>query len=131
MNLFESIADRRIADARRAGLFDDLPGRGKPIADLGRERPPGWWAMRVVRTERDKMRFEGLKDHLERAMPGLWRLQSEDQVVTRVCELNRTISEHNAATTFERVQPLSVEDTVRRWRGLRRPPVTNVGSLHR
>lgn len=123
MNLFESIADRRIGEARRAGFFDDLPGRGKPIADLGRERPPGWWAMRVVRTERDKVKFEDLKAEIDGAMPALWRLPTEGEVVARVIELNQAVSVHNAATTYQRMPMLSVEDTVGRWRGLGRPSI--------
>lgn len=125
MNLFESISDRRIGEARRAGYFDDLPGKGKPIADLGRERPPGWWAMRVVRTERAKMRFEDLKAEIDRSMPALWRLPSEDQVVARVDELNQAISAHNAVTTYHRLSLLSNEDTVRRWQELRRRLTTD------
>jgi hypothetical protein len=58
MTLSETIADRRIAAARVAGLFDDLPGKGKPIPDLHLERAPGWWAARWVKTEREKMRSE-------------------------------------------------------------------------
>ncbi|PWV63534.1 DnaJ family domain-containing protein [Plasticicumulans acidivorans] len=31
-DLFERIVEERIAEARRAGAFDDLPGTGKPLA---------------------------------------------------------------------------------------------------
>ncbi len=57
--MHEAIADRRIQEAREAGLFDDLPGRGRPIADLGQERPAGWWATRLINEERTKVRDEG------------------------------------------------------------------------
>lgn len=56
MGVSETIADRRILEARAAGMFDNLPGKGKPIPDLGTERPPGWWAARLVKTEQDKLR---------------------------------------------------------------------------
>jgi hypothetical protein len=60
MDIIDSIADRRIRAGRAAGLFDDLPLAGKPIPDLDRERPPGWWATRLVEQERSKLRAEGL-----------------------------------------------------------------------
>lgn len=121
MGLFESIADRRIREARRAGLFDNLPGAGKPIADLGRERPAGWWANRVVREERDKAAFEDLDGLIKKAMPSLWRLKSEREVAERVAELNALIDGYNAKTTFQRRNRLDEHDVVGRWRELRRP----------
>ena len=119
MNLFESIADRRIGEARRAGYFDNLPGKGKPIADLDRQRPAGWWGTRIVRTERDKLRHETLVEDLRRAMPPLWRLETEAEVMAEVDRLNTLIGSHNAATTFRTIAPLSPADTVGRWRSVR------------
>ena len=58
MNLFETIADRRIREGREQGLFDNLALAGKPIPDLGTERKPGWWAARLVREERERARRE-------------------------------------------------------------------------
>ncbi len=58
MGAFETIAERRIEAGRKAGLFDNLAGAGKPIPDLGRERPPGWWALRVAAEEREALRAE-------------------------------------------------------------------------
>ncbi|MFW6772915.1 DUF1992 domain-containing protein [Nocardioides sp. CPCC 205120] len=37
--------------ARDRGDFDDLPGYGKPIADLGVEHDPDWWVKRLVERE--------------------------------------------------------------------------------
>lgn len=58
VDIIESIADRRIRAARAAGLFDNLAGKGRPIADIDTERPPGWWADRVVREERSILEVE-------------------------------------------------------------------------
>ena len=52
VDAFETIADRRIREGREAGLFDGLAGAGKPLPDLDRQRPPGWWAARLVARER-------------------------------------------------------------------------------
>jgi len=59
MDFIEAIVDRRIREARAAGLFDNLTGRGKPIPDIDSERPPGWFAARLVKQERDLLRAEG------------------------------------------------------------------------
>lgn len=116
MSLFESIADRRIREARVAGYFDDLPGKGRPIPDLDRERPPGWWASRAVKTERDKMRFEALTAELRSAMPSLWRLPAQDEVMTEVEELNDRIRAYNKATSFQPIDLLDPPVMLHRWR---------------
>ena len=120
VGLFESIADRRIQEARRAGLFDNLPGAGKPIADLGRERPPGWWASRVVTEERNKMRYEELDRQIKRAKPTLWRLGSEELLRDAVRDLNEQIVAYNSRTTFQQHAALDPDEVVQTWRDLRR-----------
>ena len=120
VGLFESIADRRIQEARRAGLFDNLPGAGKPIADLGRERPPGWWASRVVTAERDQLRYEELDGQIKRAKPTLWRLDSEELLRAAVHDLNEQIIAYNTRTTFQQHDALDPQDVVRTWRDVRR-----------
>lgn len=119
MGLFETIADRRIAEARAAGLFDDLPGKGKPIADLGTERPAGWWANRAVKTERDKIRHEELTEHVRRLMPQLWRLDHEADLVAEVTAVNQEIAEYNRRTIYVPIEPLDQDQTAQRWRGVR------------
>lgn len=119
MGLFETIADRRIREARASGLFDDLPGKGKPIPDLDTERPAGWWANRVVKTERDKLRHEELTKTLRQLMPGLWRLETEAELAVEVAAANERIAEYNSRTSFVQVTPLDLEDAVRTWRGVR------------
>ncbi|MDF2920255.1 MAG: hypothetical protein K0S70_4473 [Microbacterium sp.] len=41
-----------IQQAIRRGEFDDLPGAGKPLPDLGRQHDPDWWIRRKIETER-------------------------------------------------------------------------------
>lgn len=38
--------------ARDRGEFDDLPGYGKPIRDLGSDHDPDWWLKRLVEREK-------------------------------------------------------------------------------
>lgn len=120
MNVIETIADRRILQARADGLFDNLPGAGKPLPDLHRERPAGWWAARVARAERSKLRADTLKDELRAAMAAVWRMESELDVRTRVGELNEQIEEYNRLTTLDEWPPLDVGQVLQRWRDVRR-----------
>ncbi|KRA25250.1 molecular chaperone DnaJ [Microbacterium sp. Root61] len=40
-----------IQQAIRRGEFDDLPGAGKPLPDLGDHHDPDWWIRRKIQTE--------------------------------------------------------------------------------
>ncbi|MEM7276365.1 MAG: DnaJ family domain-containing protein [Actinomycetota bacterium] len=121
MGIHETIADRRIREAREAGFFDDLPGAGRPIPDLHLERPPGWWAMRVVAEERDRTRREDLERELSVARAGWWRLPAEESVLQAVARWNESIDDHNrrtddrAADRLPRLDPAAV---IARWRDL-------------
>lgn len=127
MDAFETIADRRIAAAREAGLFDDLALRGRPIPDLDRQRPPGWWASRLIKRERSILRAEELDRELQLAMPGLWRLESEEQVAARVAELNERIDDHNRISTWERRDRISPDHVLHQWRRFRGPETPSSG----
>lgn len=41
-----------IQQAIRRGDFDDLPGAGKPLPDLGGSHDPDWWIRRKIETEK-------------------------------------------------------------------------------
>ncbi len=43
--------DLQIRQAMERGDFDDLPGAGKPIADLGDTHDPDWWLKKLVERE--------------------------------------------------------------------------------
>lgn len=44
--------DLQVQRAVERGDFDDLPGAGKPIEDLGTTHDPDWWLKRFVERER-------------------------------------------------------------------------------
>lgn len=46
-----SWVDQQVRVAMAKGEFDDLPGAGKPIPDLGTEHDPDWWVKRLVERE--------------------------------------------------------------------------------
>ncbi|WP_305706766.1 DUF1992 domain-containing protein [Nocardioides sp.] len=43
--------DLQLQQAMARGDFDDLPGLGKPIEDLGAEHDPDWWVKKLVERE--------------------------------------------------------------------------------
>ncbi|HET9168421.1 MAG TPA: DUF1992 domain-containing protein [Actinospica sp.] len=48
---FESALDRQIRAAEERGEFDDLPGKGKPLASESVPYRPDWWVNQVVQRE--------------------------------------------------------------------------------
>ncbi len=43
--------DQQIRIAMAKGEFDNLPGQGKPIKDLGSEHDPDWWLKKLIERE--------------------------------------------------------------------------------
>src|SRR3978361_673076 len=39
----DGIVERQIRDAQQRGLFDNLPGAGRPLGDIGGRRDEDWW----------------------------------------------------------------------------------------
>lgn len=46
----ESLVDRQIREAAERGSFDDLPGRGEPLADRG-PYDEDWWLKQIAKRE--------------------------------------------------------------------------------
>ncbi|NYG59159.1 hypothetical protein BJ980_002082 [Nocardioides daedukensis] len=44
--------DLQVQEAMARGEFDDLPGAGKPIKDLGEHHDPDWWLKKLVEREK-------------------------------------------------------------------------------
>lgn len=109
MRAVDAIVERKIAAAREDGYFDNLPGAGKPIADLGEHRPAGWWGERFAKKERHQMLRDELAHSIRRSIPAMQRAAGDDQAA-RVAEMNARIDGYNRITT---VTPLPrVEATV-------------------
>ena len=113
--------DLQIQQAMARGEFDNLPGYGKPIKDLGATHDPDWWLKRLVERERISVLPPSLqirKDDLELA--GLLDgLASEAMVRKEVEDFNDRVAK-------ARIQPLGgppmitqmrdVDATVEAWR---------------
>jgi hypothetical protein len=46
-----SWVDQQLRVAMAKGEFDNLPGAGKPIRDLGPEHDPDWWVKKLIERE--------------------------------------------------------------------------------
>lgn len=118
----ETWVDLQVRRAMERGDFDDLPGAGKPIADLGREHDPDWWVKRLIKREQ-----------LSGVLPPALQLRKEDaeldERLDRLAaesEVRREVEEFNARVIKARyspqdgpplvTQPRDVETTVRGWR---------------
>lgn len=47
---FETLVDKQIREAAERGAFDDLPGRGQPLADIG-PYDEDWWLKQIAKRE--------------------------------------------------------------------------------
>jgi len=47
-----AIVETAIQQAIRRGEFDNLPGAGKPLENLGNPNDPDWWIRRKIETEK-------------------------------------------------------------------------------
>ncbi|NYF16966.1 hypothetical protein HDC37_001791 [Microbacterium sp. AK009] len=84
--------DVAIEQAIRRGDFDDLPGAGKPLPDLGRAHDPNWWIRRKI--EREQLTGLG---------PPALTLRVEDAELTgRLDALSREEDVREAVEDFNR-----------------------------
>ena len=124
---FESWIDRQVREANERGEFDNLPGAGKPLGDLGRPgEDPDWWARRKL-----------AKEDLRGAMPGPLAVRREKQDIAQtladvrdeataraiVDDLNQRIKQSNltrVGNTPVITGLLDVEQVLAEWRSRRR-----------
>lgn len=114
--------DQQIRVAMARGEFDDLPGAGKPIKDLGAQHDPDWWIKRLI--EREK---------ITGVLPPALQLRKDDAELdarldrhTAESEVRRELEEFNARVMKARYTPVDgpplitmprdVEDEVAAWR---------------
>lgn len=115
-------AEERLAQAAANGELD-APDRlkGKPIADLDRPRPPGWWADQFVARERSHDRRATAEKEAAVARAGFWRCDDLDALRTSVAMANAAIDHANLnLIEADRLDRFDVDDIVERWRRLRR-----------
>jgi len=122
---WESWIEQQIREAREAGLFDNLPGAGKPLASLAEGYDPLWWVKQLVQREKISVLPPSLEmlRKVESEMVAVWKLGDEAKVRSRILALNREIAKVNARSTEgppTRLGPLDLEAIVAEWRARRK-----------
>jgi hypothetical protein len=123
---WETWIEQQIREAREAGLFDNLPGAGKPLASLAEGYDPLWWVKQLVQREKISVLPPSLEllRKVESEMAAIWQLADEAKVRSRILALNREIAKVNARATEgppTRLGPLDVDQIVAEWRARRAP----------
>ncbi len=84
----EGWVEHQVQEAIRRGVFDNLPGAGKPIPDLGDTHDPDWWIKRLVERE-----------NITGVLPAALQLRKDDAGLD--AELDRCSSESEARELVE------------------------------
>ena len=121
---FPSWIDQQIADAERRGVFDDLPGKGKPLnlKPTGGDYGDAW--------VRDYARREGvqpdeflptplrLRREIEQLTEVVGEFRSEEEIREVAGEINRRIVEWRRIPVGPpvHVRLVNADDLVARWR---------------
>jgi hypothetical protein len=118
---FQTWVERRIREATERGEFDNLPGAGKPIADLDKPHDELWWVRQKLR--RENLTYLpasiALRKEAEGALLAAARAGSEQEVRRIVADINAKIVEGNrkaASGPPPNLVPFDVERVVRGWR---------------
>ncbi|HRE30188.1 MAG TPA: DUF1992 domain-containing protein [Anaerolineales bacterium] len=126
--MFDRIVERLLEAAQAEGTFDNLPGRGRPLALDGDENDPDWAAQRLLKhngarppwLEEDLAIREALEDaraQLLRAAtfarsrtgaPAAWQ-GSVARFRERASDLNRRIRDYNLSVPLDRLQRLRID----------------------
>ena len=118
---WESFIEQQIREAMEEGAFDNLEGKGQPIADLGRQYDPDWWAKKLI--EREKVSLTppalALRRTVEQTLERLPQMRDETQVRRALEAVNAQIRKLNATVAegpSTNLAPLDIEAIVREWR---------------
>ncbi|MCU1399705.1 MAG: hypothetical protein JWN62_2814 [Acidimicrobiales bacterium] len=120
MSYIDLIVERQIAEAIARGEMDGGPLQGKPLADIGSERLPGWWAARTLSRERSAERRREADIELTRRRNALWAAESRSRLIDLVAETNAWIDSVNATMQpIDAIPPLVLHDCEDAWTELR------------
>ena len=121
---WETWIEAQIRVAKEQGAFDNLPGAGKPLPNIGDEYDPDWWVKQLVKREEVSVLPPSLEllRKVERELAAIEKLDDEATVRRRVAALNAEIAKVNR-TVMEgpptRLGTLNVDKVVARWRRAR------------
>ena len=121
---WETWIEAQIRVAREQGAFDNLPGAGKPLPNLGQEHDPLWWVKQFLQREQISILPPSLEllRKVEKELAAIEKLRDEVTVRHQVAALNVEIAKVNA-TVMEgpptRLSTLNVDKIVALWRRTR------------
>jgi hypothetical protein len=131
MERWESPVERAIREAQERGEFDNLPGSGKPLRNLGSPDvdDPDWWVKGLV--EREQLDLTAamppalaLRKEAATFPESLLDLRAEESVRAVLEDFNHRVKVDRLRPAVGNLPPLlartvDVEDLVARWRDLR------------
>jgi len=114
---FDSWIEQLIREAQAKGVFDELPGAGKPLPGLDEPYDPMWWVKRKLRDEKLSLLPDALQIRLEldRAFEARTKAELREALQglnQRIAALNSRVTE-GPPTTLALV---AIEGVVLRWR---------------
>lgn len=116
----ERAVEERLAQAARNGELAAPHLEGKPLDDLDRQRPQGWWAERFVERELSHDRRVRAEADAAAARAGFWRTATADELQAAVAAANAAIARANVnLLPADRLDPFDLADIEARWRRLR------------
>lgn len=121
---FPGWVESQIRSAQTAGAFDDLPGKGKPIADIDTPQHELAWVANYLKRENVEIAellppALALAKEAETLPDRLRKVRSESAARTMVEDLNARITRALAAPAVGppiRVRPLDVDTVLGQWR---------------
>ena len=121
---WQSWVDKQIYDAQQRGEFDNLAGKGKPLADIDEPLDELWWVKRKLKEEGVSFLPPALaiRREVEITREAIAAADSEDRVRELVTTVNERIREVNRTSITgppTTVMPMNVDEVVARWRAAR------------
>ena len=92
--------DLQVRQAMERGDFDDLPGAGKPIEDLGEQHDPDWWIKKLVEREQIAVLPPSLR--CARRTPSSTHRSTSS---TREADVRREVEDFNERVVAARYRP--------------------------
>lgn len=121
MSWLERSLEERLAQAARNGELDAPNLAGKPLPDLDRQRPHGWWAEQFVQRERSHDRSEAAQLMVNQARQRFWRAATRAELAGLVDAANEAIARENERLLpADHLEPFDLADIEHRWERLRR-----------
>jgi Domain of unknown function (DUF1992) len=114
MTRWESRIDKQIREAEERGDFANLPGAGKPLADIGEPYDENWWVKGLLRRE-NMPDQPALRKEVEALPERLAKLKLESSVRDIVTDLNNRIRNDSGGT----VAPVDLNAAIAAWKATR------------